>query len=55
MIAPRFLSFLLLAPLAACGGSVVPRGSYAPPPAGPRHLRWHTRVVPEYSLSRQIY
>jgi len=35
MIAPRFLSFLLLAPLAACGGSVVPRGSYAPPPAGP--------------------
>lgn len=34
-IARPVLSVLLFAPLAACGGSVVPKGSYAPPPAGP--------------------
>ena len=35
MTFPRFLPALLLAPLAACGASVVPRTGYTPPPAGP--------------------
>ncbi|MEC3950928.1 hypothetical protein [Sphingobium sp. HWE2-09] len=29
------VTLALFAPLAACGGGVVPKGSYAPPPAGP--------------------
>ncbi|NML10481.1 hypothetical protein HHL08_10020 [Sphingobium sp. AR-3-1] len=32
---PRVVTAALCLPLAACGGGVVPKGSYAPPPAGP--------------------
>ncbi len=31
----RLVTAALCLPLAACGGGVVPKGSYAPPPVGP--------------------